>query len=143
MRSRFWAAILFTAVAIVSSLVMFTKFPQASETWKLVLAYGGTTFIVSLFYWSFVAVRIQSSRLYGSWIGVFIGATTVLLVCVARFLLRGDFMMIFKWQAMLGSLTLNFGYVGWVLVIANAIIGFLIGRTRQKGRRAPRPAPQR
>lgn len=143
MRSRFWAAILFTAVAIVSSLVMFTKFPQASETWKLVLAYGGTTFIVSLFYWSFVAVRIQSSRLYGSWIGVFIGGTTVLLVCVARFLLRGDFMMIFKWQAMLGSLTLNFGYVGWVLVIANAIIGFLIGRTRQKGRRAPRPALQR
>ncbi len=43
---------------------------------------------------------------------------------------------------MLGSLTLNFGYVGWVLVIANAIIGLIIGRTRQKTRR-PRPMPQR
>jgi len=135
MRSRFWAAILFTAAAMVSSLVMFTKFPQASATWELVLAYGGMTFVASLFCWSFVAVGRQSSRLYGSWVGVFIAGLTVLLVCIARFVLRGDMMMIFKWQAMLGSLTLNFGYVGWVLVIANAIIGFIIGRTRIKNPR--------
>ncbi|WP_214768870.1 hypothetical protein [Exiguobacterium sp. s133] len=143
MRSRFWAAILFTTAAIVSSLVMFTKFPQASETWKLVLAYGGMTFVVSLFFWSFVAIRIQSSRLFGSWMGIFIAGTTVLLVCIARFVIRGDFMMVFKWQAMLGSLTLNFGYVGWVLVIANAIIGFIIGRTRQKSRVSHHQVPRR
>jgi hypothetical protein len=141
MRSRFWAAILSTAAAMVSSLVRFTNFPQPSATWELVIAYGGMAFVSSLFCWSCVAVRRQSSRLYGSWVGVFIAGLTVLLVCLARFVLRGDVMMIFKWQAMLGSLTLNFSYVGWVLVSANAIFGFIIGRTRQKTRR-PRPMPQ-
>ncbi|WP_114570037.1 hypothetical protein [Exiguobacterium flavidum] len=128
MRSRLLAAIIFTAVAAVSSLVMFTKFPQASETWKLVLAYAGITFIVSLFFWSFVVVRKRSSRLFGGWIGVFIAGTTVLLVCVARFAIRGDYAMVLQWEAMLASLSLNFGFVGWVLVIANALIGFIIGR---------------
>lgn len=139
MRSRLLAALIFTFMTTLATFVCYTVFLDADALWQILLAYAGSTFLGTLAFWYPVSRRPRTSRFGGAWIGILITLTTLIGFTIIRFTFRGDVSALLDWQTMLASLAYTFGYVGWVLMILNIVLGFLLAGTRPKVRYEARP----